>query len=410
MHIEPRALEIVSKLRSLGHIAYFAGGWVRDFVMQRPSDDIDIATSASPEVVLSLFPRTLQVGVQFGVVIVLMDDQQYEVSSFRSDEAYLNGRKPTAVKAASPEEDAERRDFTINGMFYDPIDKVLYDYVEGQIDIRNKLIRTIGDPSQRFFEDRLRMIRAFRFASKLGFTIEEETRDAIKEHASLLFPAVAMERIWQELCKMYAVPGFEKALLDMQRLDILPVIFPELEGLHLKELEARLAPIKHYPPQAPAPFFLSELFPAADQEKLKDLGRYLKIPNKEILRLETYCSWRPFSSSMTRYESARFYSHPDSPLFLQVYASRLGPKERAFFLHAHETRRQELEPHIKRIDRKRPLIASSHLIKAGIAPGKSMGLLIKEAERLSVEHDLKTEEEVLEHLYTSSLWRKINGE
>jgi poly(A) polymerase len=410
MHIEPHALEIVNRLRSLGYIAYFAGGWVRDFVMKRPSEDIDIATNATPETVLSLFPKTIQVGVQFGVVIVCIDKHQYEVSSFRSDIAYVNGRKPTQVKAASPEEDALRRDFTINGMFYDPVEKKIYDYVEGLNDIERRLIRTIGDPKQRFFEDRLRMIRAFRFAARLGFTIEETTREAIRENASLLFPAVAMERIWQEFCKMYAAPGFEKALLDMHRLEVLPVIFPELDGLHLKELEARLSPIKHYPRAAAAPFFLAELFPSVDQEKLTELGRYLKIPNKEILRLETYCSWRPFSPSLSRYESARFYSHPDADLFLAIYAARLGPKEREAFLKAHEERKLELDPHIKRLDRKRPLISSSHLSKAGISPGKSMGLLLKEAERLSVEHDCKTEEEVLEHLYTSSLWRMISGE
>src|SRR5215468_11668695 len=167
--MEEAARKVAAHLREAGHIAYFAGGCVRDMVRGLAPKDYDIATDARPDTVQKLFPRTYAVGAHFGVIIVLEDGFQFEVATFRSDAAYIDGRHPSAVHFSSPEEDAKRRDFTINGMFYDPVAEQVIDLVGGQADIDAKLVRAIGEPAKRFAEDRLRMLRAARFATALDY-------------------------------------------------------------------------------------------------------------------------------------------------------------------------------------------------------------------------------------------------
>ena len=174
------AKSIVAKLSRAGYTAYFAGGWVRDYVMGHPSEDIDIATNAAPAEIMDLFPHTILVGLAFGVVIVVIEGHQFEVATFRKDLQYIDGRHPQGIEMSTPREDALRRDFTINGMFYDPLEEVIHDFVHGQEDIRLGIIRTIGNPHERFFEDRLRMLRAFRFSSRFSFSIDPETQEAIQ--------------------------------------------------------------------------------------------------------------------------------------------------------------------------------------------------------------------------------------
>src|SRR5213592_5226405 len=171
--MEKAARKVAARLRQNGHIAYFAGGCVRDMVRGLAPKDYDIVTDARPEAVQSLFPHTFAVGAHFGVIIVLENGFQFEVATFRSDEAYIDGRHPSAVHFSSPEEDAQRRDFTINGMFYDPVAGRVIDLVGGQADIAAKLVRAIGDPAKRFAEDRLRMLRAVRFATVLDYPIDK---------------------------------------------------------------------------------------------------------------------------------------------------------------------------------------------------------------------------------------------
>src|SRR5213082_2502211 len=182
--MEGTARTIAVKLREQGHIAYFAGGCVRDMVRNLAPKDIDIATDARPEEVQKLFSRTYAVGAHFGVIVVLENGFQFEVATFRSDGAYLDGRRPVEVHFASAEEDAARRDFTINGMFFDPETDAVIDFVGGRTDLEARLIRAIGDPAQRFAEDRLRMLRAVRFATVLGFEIDAATWDAVRASAA----------------------------------------------------------------------------------------------------------------------------------------------------------------------------------------------------------------------------------
>src|SRR5215467_9259287 len=199
--MEMTARKVAARLREQGHIAYFAGGCVRDMVRGLTPKDYDIATDARPETVQALFSRTYAVGAHFGVIVVLENSFQFEVATFRSDDAYVDGRHPSAVHFSSPEEDARRRDFTINGMFYDPIAEQVIDLIGGQADIAAKLVRAIGDPGKRFAEDRLRMLRGVRFATVLDYQIDKKTWDALVANAASI-NQISAERIRDELVRI----------------------------------------------------------------------------------------------------------------------------------------------------------------------------------------------------------------
>ncbi len=196
-----QAKDIVRTLRGHGYEAYFVGGCVRDMVMGIEPADYDIATSARPEEIMRIFPRTEGIGAQFGVVLVIARGHPFEVATFRSDEAYIDGRRPTGVVFTDAQTDVLRRDFTINGLLYDPIEDKLIDYVHGQEDIQAKVVRAIGDPRHRFEEDKLRVLRAVRFGARLGYTIEAQTWEAVRSMASQIHQ-VSRERIREELLRI----------------------------------------------------------------------------------------------------------------------------------------------------------------------------------------------------------------
>ena len=189
-----QAIAIVQQLRAEGHESFLAGGCVRDMLLNKEPQDYDIATSAKPEDVQRIFPATVPVGAQFGVILVVIDGAPFEVASFRHDGPYLDGRRPSAVRYGTLEEDIRRRDFTINGMVYDPFADRVIDLVGGQDDLRRGVVRAIGDPQTRFEEDRLRMIRAVRFAASLRFEIDAPTFAAIHDLAPSI-AVVSWERI-----------------------------------------------------------------------------------------------------------------------------------------------------------------------------------------------------------------------
>src|SRR5882724_5018275 len=228
--MEMTARDVVARLRESGHIAYFAGGCVRDMVRDRIPKDFDIATDARPEVVQQLFSRTHAVGVHFGVILVLENGFQFEVATFRSDDAYIDGRHPSAVHFSSPEEDAQRRDFTINGMFYDPVAEKMIDLVGGRADIDAKRVRAIGDPAQRFGEDRLRMLRAVRFATVLGYEIEKATWDALATNAESI-NQISAERIRDELVRTFLSPNRVRGWDLLDSSGLMRAILPELEAM-----------------------------------------------------------------------------------------------------------------------------------------------------------------------------------
>jgi poly(A) polymerase len=224
------AVWVVRRLREAGHRAYWAGGCVRDLVMGHEPQDYDVATDARPEVVLELFPRTVPVGVSFGVVKVLVDEHAIEVATFRADGAYRDGRHPESVAFSGEEEDARRRDFTINGLFYDPIENRIIDYVDGRRDIASGIVRAIGVPEERFGEDRLRLLRAARFAARFGFGLDGPTEAAIRNMAAHV-TQVSAERIRDELAKMLTGPRPAESIELLQRLGLLAVVLPEIEAM-----------------------------------------------------------------------------------------------------------------------------------------------------------------------------------
>lgn len=224
------ALEIVKRLQDKGYIAYWVGGCVRDMLRGVEPEDYDVVTNATPEEVKKLFRKTVAVGESFGVVLVVMHKVPYEVATFRKDDTYSDGRRPDKVFYSTPQEDALRRDFTVNGMFYDPVANKLYDYVGGQEDLKAGVIRTIGEPKARFSEDKLRLMRAARFASLLGFKIEEATARTIKQLAGDI-TVVSAERIRVELVKILTGPRPRMGIELLSEHGILKHILPEVEAM-----------------------------------------------------------------------------------------------------------------------------------------------------------------------------------
>ncbi len=229
MEMEAAARAVAVRLQSAGHPAYFAGGCVRDTLRGVAPKDIDIATGARPEEVQALFPRTLAVGAHFGVIVVLHGGFQFEVASFRADGAYLDGRRPVDVTFTTPQGDAERRDFTVNGMFYDPQTEQVIDFVGGQADLRARTLRAIGDARARFREDRLRLLRAVRFAANLDFKIEPATWEAMRAQANEV-GAVSAERIREELVRIFTAPSRVHGLDLLDASGLLRVVLPELNA------------------------------------------------------------------------------------------------------------------------------------------------------------------------------------
>lgn len=230
--LRQEAAAIAARLRGAGHTAYFAGGCVRDRLLGKPPQDYDIATTARPEEVQALFglDRTVAVGAQFGVILVVTPHAQFEVATFRRDDAYVDGRRPSAVYFGNPEDDARRRDFTINGLFEDPESGEVLDFVGGRKDLDARLLRAIGDPRARFREDKLRLLRGVRFVAQLAFEIEPETLAATRELAPEI-AVVAAERVLVELTKTIVPPGRVRGLELLRATGLLRELLPEVAAL-----------------------------------------------------------------------------------------------------------------------------------------------------------------------------------
>ena len=228
------AAEIVARLQRAGFAAFWVGGCVRDFLLGREPQDFDIATDAKPEQVEKLFSKTIPVGKKFGVMIVLEQEQQFQVATFRAEADYHDGRRPGKVVFANAEADALRRDFTVNGLFYDPATKKIHDWVGGEKDLRARVIRTIGRPEERFGEDHLRMLRAVRFAARLNFEMAPETLGAIQVLAPKI-KLISAERVRDELLKLFSPPEVTgdyspaaRGLVLLRESGLLEQVLPEL--------------------------------------------------------------------------------------------------------------------------------------------------------------------------------------
>jgi tRNA nucleotidyltransferase/poly(A) polymerase len=227
MSLQSTATEIVRRLQTADFEAYWVGGCVRDSLLGREPKDFDIATNAVPDEIEKTFQRTIPVGRKFGVLLVIEDGHEFQVATFRAESDYQDGRHPERVTFGDARADASRRDFTINGLFYDPVKDVLRDWVGGEADLKAKILRTIGDPSERFAEDHLRLLRAVRFAAQLDFQIEAKTFAAIVANAPKI-KTISAERIREELMKLFRPPHAARGLDLLRDSGLLGQILPEI--------------------------------------------------------------------------------------------------------------------------------------------------------------------------------------
>ena len=398
----------MEKLRLRGYEAFFAGGWVRDFLLHRRPKDIDIATSALPDEVMRIFPNSRSIGAQFGVIQVSLYSHTFEVATFRSDNPYLDGRHPSSVTFSGPEQDARRRDFTINGLFYDPIAGRLIDYVHGRSDLQGKLIRTIGNPAERFTEDKLRMLRAIRFACSLGFTIGPETWETIRKLAHGILQ-VSWERIRDELSKIFAGPDPSTGLDLLHRSGLLMRVLPEVAGLPedgFNHTGAAMALL--HKPSAPLAFgtLLHDIgkVQKADEHaeggaKLaEEICRRLRMSNEEISRIVDLVSTHgEFSQIGAMRESARrkFLTSPNFADHLELHRVNCLSRKRS--LETYEFCLQKLQEY-NREAAVTPLLSGEDLIAIGYSPGPIFKEILQSVEDLQLEGALRTREEAIAHI------------
>jgi len=423
------ALKVAARLRENGHIAYFAGGCVRDMVRGLVPKDYDIVTDARPEAVQSLFPHTFAVGAHFGVIIVLENGFQFEVATFRSDDAYIDGRHPSAVHFSSPEEDAQRRDFTINGMFYDPVSEKMIDFVGGRADIDAKRVRAIGDPAQRFGEDRLRMLRAVRFATVLGYEIEKATWDALATNAESI-NQISAERIRDELVRTFLSPNRVRGWDLLDSSGLMRAILPELEAMKGVLQPEQFHPegdvfvhtrlmLQLLPQEVPVPLVLAVLFHDVGKPVTATVDKTGRIRFNEHDRIgaqmtEAIMRRLRFSGAEIEATVEMVKQHM---VFKDVPNMRLAKLKRFM---ARPTFDDELELH--RVDcesshrmldnyefllRKRqefanepiippPLVRGDDLIALSLKPGPKFGEILEAVETRQLEGTLRTREEALE--------------
>jgi poly(A) polymerase len=427
--MEETARSVAARLREDGHIAYFAGGCVRDMVRGLDPKDYDIATDARPDVVQRLFPRTYAVGAHFGVIVVLENDFQFEVATFRSDEAYIDGRHPTAVHFSSPEEDARRRDFTINGMFYDPVAEEEIDFVGGRADIAATLVRAIGEPAQRFAEDRLRMLRAVRFATVLDYQIDAKTWDALIASA-VSINEISAERIRDELVRIFLSPnrGHGWDLLDASGL--MRAILPEIEAMKGCEQPEQFHPegdvFKHtrlmldfLPEKVSVPFLFAVLFhdvakprtATVDEtgrirfsghdrlgaEMTEEIMRRLRFSGAEIeATVEMVRQHMVFKDvpKMRVAKLKRFMARPTFEHELELHRVDCQGSHRMLDNYEFLVRKREEfanEPIIPE-----PFVRGDDLIALGFKPGPKFGEILEAVETRQLEGRLRTREEALE--------------
>jgi poly(A) polymerase len=289
------AVSVVETLRDAGFEALWAGGCVRDQLLGKSPKDYDVASTATPDEVIRIFGtrRTIPVGASFGVVMVLGPTKsagQIEIATFRSDGEYLDGRRPNSVQFCRPEEDARRRDFTINGLFFDPIRNEVIDYVGGREDLAAGVVRAIGDPVDRFREDKLRMLRAVRFAATFRFHLDVHTADAIRQFATQL-SQVSVERIAQELRRMLSHSTRATAVKMLEETSLFSEVLPEISSIHgllqQDEILDALGLLESASFEAALSLLLRPLYSSGEQEtrrrvaRIEEVCRRLKMSNEE---------------------------------------------------------------------------------------------------------------------------------
>jgi poly(A) polymerase len=381
------ALAIVRRLREAGHVAYFAGGCVRDTLLGLEPKDYDVATDAPPQRVRGLFTSTQAVGAAFGVILVRQRRSQVEVATFRADLEYRDGRRPEGVRFTTAEEDARRRDFTINGLFLDPVENRVIDYVGGQEDLKNRLLRAIGNPDERFAEDHLRLLRAVRFAARFNLSIEPATDGAIARHAPHL-ARISPERIAEELRLMLTPPTRARAWALLRRYALDAVVFRFLPlptpAAHPEVAAGRKTVFEKVSPGATIPFGLALAAAALDLAvgRLRDASDWpdlsvlravkavrqaLRVSNDESDEMEGALYGLEHllkNASPTVAMLKRFLARPTAPMtraLLAALPAEVAPSRAALERRLAELERTDYAPP--------PLITGDDLTAAGLAPG-----------------------------------------
>ncbi len=426
--MQKAARRIVERLRRQGHEAFFAGGWVRDYLLQRKPKDIDIATSARPEEVRRLFLNSTDIGASFGVVQVRAFGHSYEIATFRKEGPYLDGRHPSEIAFTTPEQDARRRDFTVNGMFYDPIAGRVIDYVRGRPDLQRRLIRTIGDPEARFEEDKLRMLRALRFACSLDFEIAAPTWETIRRLAPKILQ-VSWERIRDEVAKMLVAPARGRGLALLHESGLLKEILPEVEAMRgiqqppefhpegdvyvhtrmalelLKKPSSVLAlgTLLHDVGKPPT-------FSVSDRIRFDghvEVGaqiadavcRRLRLSNEEteqVVELERHHLRFMHVHLMRKSTLTRFLRLPHFDDHLELHRVDCLSSHRN--LDSYRLCLEKLKELRAQAPPSPPLINGEDLIALGYQPGPIFKEILESVEDLQLEEVIKTKEEALEHV------------
>ncbi len=426
--MESTAREMVDRLRAAGHVAYFAGGCVRDLLLGKTPKDFDIGTSARPAEVQKIFARTYAVGAHFGVIVVLENNFQVEVATFRADGAYLDGRRPTEVHFSSPEEDARRRDFTINGMFFDPPNESVIDFVGGRSDLEARIVRAIGDPAERFAEDRLRLLRAIRFATVLDFEIEPATWDAIVRAAGGI-NEISAERIREELVRIFLSPKRVRGWDLLDRSGLMPLILPELTDMKGCEQPPQFHPegdvFQHtrimlglLPAEVLLPLVLSVLFhdigkPPTSQidetgrirfnghdkvgaEMTEALMQRLRFSRAEIdATVEAVRQHMVFKDvpNMRTAKLKRFMARPNFSDELELH--RVDCESSHGQLDNYEFLKDKAEEFANEPIIPPPLVRGDDLIALGMKPGPHFGEILESVETQQLEGTLRDREDAL---------------
>jgi poly(A) polymerase len=431
------ATNTVRRLQEAGHSAFWVGGCVRDFLLGREPEDFDIVTSALPEEIERIFEHTIPVGRKFGVIIVLEEDHQFQVATFRAESEYRDGRRPEQISFGDARADALRRDFTINGLFFDPIAGKLHDWVAGEADLRAGIVRTIGAPEERFGEDHLRMLRAVRFAARLGFEIEPKTFTAIQKHAGKI-RIISAERIRDELLKLFAVPragapadSASRGLELLRATGLLEQILPELaatvtceqspdfhpEGnvfthlrLMLDKMPADADPLL---PWAVLMHDIAKPLTASRDPKTGSIHFYehenvgagmatqilerLRFPRKQIEQVtEAVLHHMQFKDApkMRKSTLRRMLMRETFPLELQLHRlDCLGSHGRLDVYNFLVAQSAELS---KQPEIRPPLLTGDDLIALGVKPGPQMGALLAELREKQLADELQSGEEAID--------------
>ena len=383
------AIKIIKRLSHNGFQALLAGGCVRDMLLGRRAHDFDVATDAAPADVTKIFKRTLKVGAKFGVVIVLVEDRQVEVATFRTEVGYVDGRHPGRVKFAGAAEDAGRRDFTINGMFYDPLRREVIDYVDGQADLEKQIVRTIGKPAKRFGEDYLRMLRAVRFSTQLGFAIEPRTFSAICSNAKKI-DRISGERIAIELEGVLVNPNRAAGALMLAKSGLAKAIFPSFAGDQEKLAVGVLGELCEKTDFA---LVLAGFFAGCRAEFAVEKCRILKLSRSQNKHLKFLLANREklLDDRMSLAELKMILAEP---YFWDLYElqraiERARPDGRKGVAALSRLRKRikglgdvELRP--------KPLLNGYDLIRLGAVPGPGLGQLAEEMYIAQLEGKLQT--------------------